>query len=181
MCYSAQIWADYKKYVRVYGVELSIKDFYDIFWRRVADSKVKIPKAMEAAFLDPWTDEEFDIKKAIEAFNAEQLTKLEQELFKQRRRLADADRTLATKTTKAAVENQRIAADKIQTALGRLIDIGRGTLEDRDSRIFPGHFAPVLVMENGKRGHQADAVPVPAGRQTRQLRHEVPGHLQRTP
>ena len=35
-------------------------------------------------------------------------------LFKQRARLADAERTLQTKTTKAATESRRIATDKIE-------------------------------------------------------------------
>jgi len=56
MCYSAQVWADYRRYVRDFGVVLDIKEFYDLFWRRKSDSKVKIPKAMEAAFNEPTTD-----------------------------------------------------------------------------------------------------------------------------
>ena len=30
MCYSAEIWADYRSYVRHFGAELSINDFIDI-------------------------------------------------------------------------------------------------------------------------------------------------------
>jgi hypothetical protein len=37
--------------------------------------------------------------------------------FKQRTRLTDAERTLQTKTTKAATERQRMATDKIEAAL----------------------------------------------------------------
>ncbi|WP_405048240.1 MULTISPECIES: hypothetical protein [unclassified Rubrivivax] len=48
----------------------------------------------------------------IAAFNAEQTIKLEQELFKQRKRLADAQRSLETKVTKAASDSERIAGDK---------------------------------------------------------------------
>ena len=103
MCYSAQIWADYKRYVRAYGVELSLKEFYDLFWRRQADTRIKIPKAMEDAFSQPQSDAERDIKALIDAYAAEQSVKLEQELFKQRKRLADAQRALQTKITKARV------------------------------------------------------------------------------
>ena len=53
-------------------------------------------------------------RRAIDTFAAEQTVKLEQDLFKQRKRLADAERTLQTKTTKAASESNRIAADKIE-------------------------------------------------------------------
>jgi hypothetical protein len=151
MCYSAQIWADYRRYVRAFGAELSIKEFFDIFWRRKGDSRVKLPKGMEAAFGYPSTGIEHEIKALNDEFVAEQTTKLEQELFKQRKRLADAERALQTKTTKAASESKRIATDKIDWALGKLSDLRRTELKDDDARIFPGHYAPVMVMENGRR------------------------------
>ena len=52
--------------------------------------------------------------------------------------------------TKAATESRRIATDKIAWAMGKLSDLRRTELKDRDSRIFPGHYAPVMVMENGR-------------------------------
>lgn len=151
MCYSAQVWADYRRYIRQFGAELDIKEFFELFWRRSGDSKIKVPKAMEAAFAEPKDEAEEQIKAAIDAYGVEQTVKLEQDLFKQRKRLADAERTLQTKTTKAASESKRIAADKIEWARGKLSDLQRTELEDRDSRIFPGHYAPVMVMENGRR------------------------------
>ena len=72
-------------------------------------------------------------------------------MFKQRKRLADAERTLQAKPTKAATESQRIATDKIEWGMGKLSDLRRTELKDRDSRIFPGHYAPVMVMKNGRR------------------------------
>jgi putative SOS response-associated peptidase YedK len=113
--------------------------------------KQKIPKAMEDAFADPQTDAEREIKGLIDAFKAEQATKFEQELFKQRKRLADAERTLQTKTTKAATESQRIAGEKIESTMRRLADLRRTEARDSDSRIFPGTYAPVMVWEDGKR------------------------------
>lgn len=151
MCYSAQIWADYRRYVRDFGAELSIKEFYELFWRRKADPKVKIPKAMEAAFAEPATELERQIKALIDEVAAEQEVKLQQELFKQKKRLADAERVLQTKTTKKAEEDRRIATSKIDWAMGKLSDLRRTELIDEDSRIFPQHYAPVMVMEDGKR------------------------------
>jgi putative SOS response-associated peptidase YedK len=78
------------------------------------------------------------------------VTKLEQDLFKQRARLAEAERSLLTKVTKGASESKRIATDKIEWSLGRLDDIRRTTPQPRDSRIFPAHYAPILVVENGQ-------------------------------
>ena len=43
MCYSAQVQADYKKYVVMFGATMSIRDFYEIFYRRGLDPKIKIP------------------------------------------------------------------------------------------------------------------------------------------
>lgn len=87
----------------------------------------------------------------IDQYKAQQATKLEQELFKQRKRLADAERTLLTKTTKTATESQRIATSKIAWVQAKMADIRRTLLTPQDSRIYPGYYAPVIVWENGKR------------------------------
>jgi putative SOS response-associated peptidase YedK len=71
--------------------------------------------------------------------------------FQQRKRLADAERALERKATKTAEESERIATDKVAWALGKLSDLHRSELIDEDSRIYPGHYAPVLVVEDGKR------------------------------
>lgn len=151
MCYSAQVWADYRRYIRDFGAELDIKEFFDIFWRRKGDAKVKVPKAMEAAFAEPRSDMEREIKALIEEFAAEQEIKLQQDIFKQRTRLADAERSLLTKTTKKASEEKRISTDNIDKAKKKLADLSRTDLDGNDSRIYPKDFAPVMVMENGKR------------------------------
>lgn len=150
MCYSAQIQADYRKYVKTFGAHMDIEEFARLYFERAEGSKAKIPKAVDDAFREPQTDAERQIRASIVRFNAEQTTKLEQELFKQRTRLADAERTLQSKVTKAATESMRIATAKIEASLRRLEDINRTQQEPRDSRIFPGTYAPVLVMENGR-------------------------------
>ncbi|MEO6138077.1 MAG: SOS response-associated peptidase family protein [Luteimonas sp.] len=151
MCYSAQIRQDFRKYTKLYGAEISIQDFVRLYWQRQHDPKIKIPKAMDAEFAHPHTPEEREIKQLIDAFDQQQASTLEQELFKQRKRLADAERTLQSKTTKAATDSKRIATDKIAWILGKLSDLRRSEPKDRDSRIFPAHYAPVMVMEHGKR------------------------------
>jgi len=151
MCYSAQILADDHKFTKVFGAIMDVKEFVRVFWARAEGARIKIPKAMEAAFADPQTEQERQIKALIVAYDADQASETEQELFKQTKRLADAERTLQSKTTKAAVESKRIAADKIEKAKGKLTDLRRTDLKPRDSRIFPGNYAPVMVMEHGKR------------------------------
>jgi putative SOS response-associated peptidase YedK len=151
MCYSAQIEADYRKYVRTFGVHMSLHEFVRLFFERAEGSKAKIPKAMEDAFADPQSDTEREVKALIDKFNAQQIIKLEQELFKQRTRLADAERSLQTRMTKAAADSRRIATDKIEWTLRKLDDVGRVSPLARDSLIFPGTYAPVMIMENGER------------------------------
>src|SRR5690606_7193022 len=97
------------------------------------------------------SDWEREIEALIEAHDARVAGRLEQEVFKQKKRLADAERTLQTKTTKKALEDRRIATAKIDWALGKLADLRRTRPELRDSRIFPGMHAPVLVWEGGRR------------------------------
>lgn len=152
MCYSAMVWAEYKRYMREFGAHISLRDYHDLFWRRRGEAtKVKVPKAMEAEFAHPTNDEERAIKALIDEYTKGQETSLQQELFKQRKRMADAERSLQTKTTKKAVEDVRIATSKIDWAKGKLADLQRQQPEERDSRIFPLYYAPVMVMQHGQR------------------------------
>jgi putative SOS response-associated peptidase YedK len=106
---------------------------------------------MDAAFAEPKTADERGIKALIDEYDASQAAKLEQELFKQKKRLADAERTLKGKATKKAQDDQRIATNKIAWAKGKLDDLRRTQLKDKDSRIFPGWYAPVMVMAGGEK------------------------------
>ena len=153
MCYSAMIRNEYAKFVRLFGATMSIKDYFNIFWRRThePDAKLKIPKMMEDLFAAPQTDEEREIKSLIDAYRLSEAQKIEQDLFAQRKRLADAERVLAAKPTKAAAESKRIATDKVRRDMGWLADLRRTEPKERDSRIFPGVYAPVIVMEEGRR------------------------------
>ncbi|CAM2198555.1 Abasic site processing protein (plasmid) [Paraburkholderia kururiensis] len=151
MCYSAQIEADYKKYVRTFGAHMSIREFARLYRERISDSTIHIPKAVDRWFADPASEGEREIAELIARFNLEQSGKLEQEMFKQRKRLADAERSLLVKQTKSANESRRIAKDKIEALLRRLDDLRRIEPRDRDARIFPGHYVPVIIMEDGQR------------------------------
>jgi putative SOS response-associated peptidase YedK len=150
MCYSAQIKANYGKYVRLFGADISVREFVELFYHRQSDSRIKIPKSLEAEFAEAHNDDECTIRQLIEAFNASRSTKLEQELFKQRKRLADAERTLQARATQAAQQSRRIASSKIEWAKGKLDDLRRTELNSEDGRIFPGWYAPVMVSEGGR-------------------------------
>ena len=149
MCYSAQVQANYRKYVRAWGADISLAEFFKLYWDKTQGLKLRTPKALDDAFAQPQNDEERRIKALIDELQGRQAHDLEQELFRQKKRLADAERTLRGKTTKAATESRRIATDKIAWALGKLSDLGRGEPVAEDSRIFPGWYAPVMVMQGG--------------------------------
>ena len=151
MCYSAQIKADYRRFVRTFGARIDLSEFVQLYWERQQGRAIAIPKAVDAMFNDAQTDDERRIKGMIDAFNKAQATRREQDLFKQRARLADAERSLQSKPTKAAAESKRIAINKIDALLSRIDDLQRIEPLERDARIFPGNYAPVIVMEGGER------------------------------
>jgi hypothetical protein len=181
MCYSAQIENQYSRYVRVVGLEkaLNLADFIKKYWWEQQVPSLKIPKAIDAWFANPKTDDEAKIAAMIRQRDAEQVSKLEKDLFALKKRLADAERTLQTKETKKALNDRRVATNKIEWSLGRLNDIRRADLKPKDARMFPGWYAPVIVSENGQAYDQAHALPVPPSGQAEVLRHQVSRHVQR--
>lgn len=151
MCYSAQIKASYTKYVRAFGATMRIEEFFDVFWQRRADSSIQIPKALEAEFLHPQTEGERRIKAEVDWFAGQQKAKFETEITRQSERLAKAQSKLAIKTSKTAQDDLRIASRKIDWAKGKIADLLATSVQASDSRIFPGWYAPVMVMEHGQR------------------------------
>lgn len=151
MCFSAQVWQSYMDYQRKLAVTLSIDEFVELYAARARGEKIKTAKAMDDAFLAAGTADAAPIAGFIRDWNAQQASELETLLFAQRIRLADAQRALLSKTTKKALADERIATGKIAWAKAKLADLRRSTPEDRDSRIYPGVHAPVLLVENGQR------------------------------
>ena len=92
MCYAAQIWQEYQKYVRAYGATLDIAAYVDLFWNRIDDDKIKVPKAFEAAFAGSDGAPDARIPEFIADYRTQHALKLEQELFAQRTRLTEAER-----------------------------------------------------------------------------------------
>ena len=150
MCYSAEFVAEYRAF-RQYGGKLDMKTFAKLYGDRFDFPIYKIPKAMDAWFDQAEGPEGGEIRDHIARYKKQQSEKLEQELFKQRKRLADAERTLLSKTTKRALEDQRIAGDKVSKILRDLDDLRRQEHRSRDARFFPGNYAPVMVWEDGQR------------------------------
>ena len=145
MCYSAQLKSDYRQFLRETGARLDIGEFVRLYWERAEGARLKIPRAMDALFAQPADAAERRIADLITAFDQAETARLERELFAQRKRLADAERKLQARHTKAAAESRRIATNKVQWCLGKLAQLRRTSPAPEDARIFPGWHAPVLV------------------------------------
>lgn len=151
MCYSAQVETQYRRYVRETGAEMDLEQFEEVFGMRITLPSLRIPRAVERWFDEPKSAAEQRVKALIEQHRTASATKLERELFTQRKRLADAERTLAVKTTKAATESRRIATDKVESALRKLELLKSPRPSAMDGRIFPTYYAPIVVQDEGRR------------------------------
>ncbi len=150
MCYSALVWADFRRYVRAYGADVDIREFLRLAAQRLRGDRVPMPKAMIDAFAGAQSPAESRVKELLNQRTALETTELQAVVFAQRKRLADAERVLLTKSTKAAAENKRIATSKIERALSKLAELSRTHPKEGDSRIFPGYYSPVMIWEDGK-------------------------------
>jgi putative SOS response-associated peptidase YedK len=153
MCYSAQIKADYHDFVREWGAVVSVKRFVELFWEKRKDGHwTRIPKAMREAFRKPEGEDGFALAKVVAEADREQAERYQAELSTQTARLKKAEAVLAgSRPTKKAADDQRIATNKIQAARRNLDDLQRAELVDRDARIFPGSYAPVMIEQEGRR------------------------------
>ncbi|MHB8697696.1 MAG: SOS response-associated peptidase family protein [Sulfuricaulis sp.] len=150
MCYSAMVNSDLKSLGRRFKARIDYALFETLFQRRVTDDTIKIPKALEANFYHPKTPAEKRIKVAINEYRARITKEWQTELFVQKKRLADAERKLKVKETKKALDDQRIATNKVAWYMAKMADLKRTDLKAKDNRIFPFTYAPVIVMENNE-------------------------------
>src|SRR3954470_16340470 len=97
MCYSAMVEEDLKKLERL-GVN-DVEGFREYF-RLQQMLGIQNARGLDANFDHPSNDWQREIKGLIDARRAAQETKWQTELFKQSKRLTDAERALATKPTK---------------------------------------------------------------------------------
>jgi putative SOS response-associated peptidase YedK len=151
MCYSAVVVQNLDLLAMQAKARVDLDMFADLFARRARGEDIKLAKALEANFLKPATPAARRIAASIKTFHATQANEWEAELFKQKKRLADAERSFRKRPTKKASEDKRIATNKIEWLLGKLANLKRTDFKPGDNRIFPFWYAPVLVEEGGKR------------------------------
>ncbi len=152
MCYSAQVLAGFRKFQRQTGSKMAIRDYVKLFWRDLGkDPHAKRPKVPRAMEIDLLTSGPEEVAQFVRAWDNDEMNALSQELFKQRKRVADGQRKLLEKVTKKAQDDVRIGTDKMARIQARMDALKRTEPKPSDSRIFPGYYVPVMVMEDGQR------------------------------
>lgn len=150
MCYSALVVQGARKLNRQLGLSLDYPESERLFARRLEDPSIIISRGFEANFEEPRNDPERRIKDAIDEYRARLATRFEKELFSQKTRLVNAERSLKDKETKKAREDVRIATNKIAALGGKLADLRRREAETLDNRIFPMVYAGVIIKKDGE-------------------------------
>lgn len=115
----------------------------------------KIPKGLKDAFKNPRNEDERKLVEIVAAGDADEVRTLEMELFQLRARLDHAERMLRKRTTEQikqqALDERQSAPAKQEAVQQRLDDLRRGEPLERDSRVHPGQYAPVMIVQDGRR------------------------------
>ncbi len=145
--------ADLEECLREYDAFLDVNAFELLFSERVNNPSagIRFPIAIDRYFLQSENRNEGRIREAINTYRAVKIPEWEQEIFKQRKRYADAERTLKNRHTKKAESDLRISSRKIDQ-LVRWLD-GMKTMENKasDSVVHAMNYAPVMIQtEKGR-------------------------------
>ena len=150
MCYSAQVIQMARKLSRQLGIRFDYDEVEKLFFRRLDDPSLMVSRGFEANFDDAATDQERRIKEAIDEHRSRVSVKMEKDLFTQKTRLVNAQRSLNEKETKKAREDVRIATGKIETLSAKLSQLRASEPNEEDNRIFPLVHAGVIVRKDGQ-------------------------------
>ena len=151
MCYSAQVIEAYDEYCDQFGAEIDIEAFAQLYGMKLYDNRATTTPALDAAIMSNQRQDFQKLREAVALYQGQQIAKLGQEWIDQRDRLAKAELALKSKIAKKATDDKRIAANKMGRAQEKLEDLQRTTRKAGDSRMYPGYYVPVLIMENGKK------------------------------
>jgi len=139
-----------RKLSRQLGIRLDYAEVERLFFRRLEDPAVNISRGFEANFDEPSNDQERRIKTAIDEHRSRVASKLEKDLFSQKTRLVNAQRSLTEKETKKAREEVRIATSKIVALSTKLSGLRSLEPDPEDNRIFPFVYAGVITRKEGQ-------------------------------
>jgi putative SOS response-associated peptidase YedK len=148
MCYSAQVVQMARKLHRQLGIRLDYDEAEKLFFQRLDDPALIISRGFEANFDEPVSAQEQRIKGAIDEHRSRLAGRWEKELFSQKTRMVNAQRSLREKETRKAREEVRIATKKIDTLTAKLTDLRRIEPKSDDNRIFPLVYTGVIVRKD---------------------------------
>lgn len=150
--YSATVWTDPALYATHFGGVVRHGAFLQALRRRAAGDHSVVPFEMDQALLETREPELEPIRDLVLGHRLAQLRAAEAEIASQSARLTDAEKRLASKSSKAAAHSIRMAKQKICAARLRKDILAAGAPQSELGRMFPGHFVPLLAMQDGGLG-----------------------------
>jgi putative SOS response-associated peptidase YedK len=150
MCFSARVRQNLKTLSRRYEAEVDWAAFEELYRRRAEGEDMKTSRDLQRNFQRPETNVEHRTATYITQYLQAKRTEWESGVFAQKRRVAEAEESLAKRETKQAREDIRIGTKRAQEFLDRLADLRRTEPNNEDARIFPLSYAPVLIAEDGQ-------------------------------
>lgn len=150
MCYSAKVEQSIRDLARHFAATLDYSEVERLMMERLAGRPIRLARGFEWNFSNPQSAEERRIQALDAQYRSKKTAELEQEVFKQKKRLGDAQRKLKVRQTKAALNEQRIATSKIEAALERIALLTGTQPHEDDNRIFPMTYAPIILERDGR-------------------------------
>src|SRR5262245_59516055 len=145
MCYSAKVTQNIRELARYFSATMDYSEVERLMMERLAGRPIRIARGFEWNFSSPKSAEERRIQELDQEYRSKKVSELEQEVFKQKKRLGDAERKLKVKQTKAALNDQRVATSKIDASIERIALLTGTQPHEDDNRIFPMTYAPIII------------------------------------
>src|SRR5579872_1858371 len=136
MCYSAIVKLDPRDLGLRFKARIDSFLFEDLFRRRADGIKLKIPRGLEFSFINTADPIVPGIKRSIDTYRENTIHAFEEDLFRQKKRFADAERKFNEKPTRGAEKERGIATRKIEALKRRLEVIQSDSERPEDSRIY---------------------------------------------
>jgi putative SOS response-associated peptidase YedK len=151
MCNSAEVEQGWLKFRSVTGADIGIHEFFRTYMKRQRGLPFRMPKMLDRWFDDESGGQAEAIRVLIAEWNAAQEMHFEMDVFANRKRVADAQRSLQSNVTKKARADVHIGNSKLKQSVRKLDDLKRTDIQPADGRFFPGWYAPVVIVEQGER------------------------------
>jgi len=137
------VLADLRKLERKFDAAIDVPAYDALVDMRMQAGRVRIPKAMDDALVAL----DGPAAAKVRAWRAQQTEDLLRQMAEQEARLQKAREKLAVRETKAALNDVRVATNKIAQFNSRLQDLARAEPKPRDARIWPGDYCSVALVD----------------------------------